>query len=291
MHIFHRPKSLFTAAVLSIWTLGASSTTMQSSPVVTPPSRDFISPGGATGVYHSSDNLLHMSVLYFPQDPQIYLISIHTELAGARKMQSIIKTSFWPTCVRPISNGVVLVAGKNRRTGATVIEVWTLSPPTLSAASTPSTPPTLNPGSIADINPVYSGNEAGKLLVRKAMPHRGVPGGAIIQFDDSRDLYALNTVTAAMTPIASPDATRAASLGCFHAPILSQKLAAGSGELVQGGYVYEFRVQGLPSGTPSTVHFLDSDKNGTIDELRTLSAQQWTAAGYANSSAWVQHDF
>jgi len=193
--------------------------------------------------------------------------------------------------VGPISNGVVLVAGKNRRTGATIIEVWTLNPPSLSPASAPGTPPTLIPGSVADINPVYSGNEAGKLVVRKAMRHRGVPGGAIIQFDDSRDIYALNTATAAMTPIASPDATRAASLGCLHAPPLSQADRAGSGELVKGGYVYEFGVSGLSRETPSILHFLDRVKNGTIEGVKTLSAQQWTAAGYANSSAWVQHDF
>jgi len=192
--------------------------------------------------------------------------------------------------VRPLSNGVVLVAGKNRRTGATIIEVWTLNPPTLSPASTPGAPPTLTPGSVADMNPVYSGNEAGKKLVRKAFSHRGVPGSALIQFDDSRDVYALNTVTSAMTPVASPDATRAASLGCFHAPLLSQADRTGSHELVQGGYVYEYRVSGLARDTPSILHLLDNDKNGTIDEVQSLSAQQWTAAGYSDAAMWVDND-
>ena len=59
------------------------------------------------------------------------------------------------------------------------------------------------------LNPVYSGNEAGKKLVRRAFSHQGVPGGAIVPFDDSRDIHALTTWIAARTPDASPDATRA----------------------------------------------------------------------------------
>jgi hypothetical protein len=258
---------------------------------VTPPSQDFLGSSVSVSVHKSADRLLHLTTLYIPQNPEVYLTSVYSPPSGAKKVGSTIKTSFWPTCVRPIANGMVLVAGKNRRSGATVIEVWTMNPPTLFPASTPGGQPTLVPGSIADINPVYSGNEAGKLLVRQALPHRGVPGGAIIQFDDSRDLYALNTASGVMTPIASPDATRAASQGCFHAPLLSQTTGGAAAELVQSGYVYEFRIRGAANNIPSRVQFFDSDKNGSIDAMHTLTIQEWTAAGYANSSAWVQHDF
>jgi len=263
---------------------------MQGGAAVQPPPKDMSGRIFGSSVFGSEDGLFQIRAIYDSQVPEIVINTGYRSPTGYRKHFSTIKTSFWPTCVRPISNGVVLVAGKNRRAGATIIEVWTLNPPSLSPASTPGTPPTLISGSVADINPVYSGNEAGKLLVRKAMPHRGVPGGAIIQFDDSRDVYALNTATAAMTPIASPDATRAASLGCLHASQLSQADRAGSRELVQGGYVYEFRVSGLSRDTPSILHFLDSDKNGTIEGVQTLSAQQWTAAGYANAAMWVNND-
>ena len=291
MNQYHLCFGLLTVATILLWGRPAPSTLQQNGSPVTPPSQDFKSRSSGNRVFRSADGLLHLTTSYIPHNPEVYLKSTYSPPSGAKKVESTIKTSFWPTCVRPIANGMVLVAGKNRRSGATVIEVWTMNPPTLFPASTPGGQPTLVPGSIADINPVYKGNEAGKLLVRKALPHRGVPGGAIIQFDDSRDLYALNTASGVMTPIASPDATRAASLGCFHAPLLSQTNRDAAGELVQGGYVYEFGIRGAANNIPSRVQFFDSDKNGSIDAMHTLTIQEWTAAGYANSSAWVQHDF
>lgn len=283
--------SPLAAATLALLALAVGAAAQQGSAQVTPPSQDFVGSAAGVKVYRSPDALLHMRAHYIPHNPEIQLTSIHSHPSGTKKIPAVIKTAFWPTSVRPIDNGLVLVCGKNRRNGATIIEVWTLHPPTLSAASTPGAPSTMIPGSIADINPVYSADEAGKRLVRRAIPQYGVSGGAIIQFDDSRDVYALNISTAVMTPVASPDATRALSLGCTHAPLLTQTGGAAASELVQGGYVYEFRVRESAGDAPSRLMFLDLDKNGTIDSLQTLTTNQWTAAGYADPSVWVARDF
>ena len=294
MKMYRRLTFGLTAASVFLWTLSASSSLQQGGSPVTPPSQDFIGPYNQP-VYESSDELLHMGVHYIPQNPEVHLISEYVSPAGLKKIPAVVKTSFWPTCARPIGNGVLLVAGKNRRTGATIIEVWTLNPPTLSPAETPGAPPTLKAGSVADINPVYSGNEAGKSLVRQAMRHRGVSNGVIIQFDDSRDLYTLNTDTAAMSPIASPDATRAANLGCWHTPLLSKNTDGGCRELVNGGYVYMFgvRVGCVPDddvNQPVCLMLFDNDKNGTLDAFQTLASDQWIAA-YGNPNTWVLEFF
>jgi hypothetical protein len=78
---------------------------------VTPPSQDFLGSSVSVSVHKSADRLLHLTTLYIPQNPEVYLTSVYSPPSGAKKVGSTIKTSFWPTCVRPIANGMVLVAG------------------------------------------------------------------------------------------------------------------------------------------------------------------------------------
>lgn len=264
-----------------------ASASVPQSPPVSPPSKEFASGVLGTPFYKSVDGLLRLRASFDSANPEVVIKSSYRSPAGYRKAWTTIKTAYWPTCVRELQNGVLLVAGKGRRYGNTVVEVWTFSPPAVPSVATVSQG--VVPGELTDVNPVYSGNDSGRQIVREALPVWGGAPRALLQFDDSRDVYSVDIESGAIAMIASPDPARAAPHQAAVVPLLSQTDRGFAGQLADGGYVYQFSIGRAAAGIPSRVLLRDMNQDGAIELTESLTTTQWTALGYDVAAVWVQH--
>lgn len=191
-------------------------------------------------------------------------------------------TSYYPTAAAVVGNTVV-VGGKGRG-DETIIEAWNYAWP---GPNPPGQSGTVDQPNLVSVIELYRGEQVGKLLVREILPYLGSASTpnpeVLVQFDDSRDIYALDLKTHAMSLEVSSSAAgtlqNVADLGKdFH--------WAWVGEHATEGYVYNF---GWFFGTTRTTHLVlrDTDKDGVVDDYLSLSPTEWDASAYADHSTYV----
>lgn len=192
---------------------------------------------------------------------------------------------YWPTSVVQIDSLKLAVAGKSRRSGNTIIEIWTFATPSVPAAQVPGQPPAITGGALETVEEVYSESTSGRELVQRMMP---LWGGAhtrlLVQFVDSKDVYSLDAVTGQVALVASP----VTKPGALKIALLTSVQACSAGELATGGFVYRFRIVPPPVNQPSNVLLRDADKDGVIEGFELLTAAEFEQRGYCEASAWIR---
>ena len=129
--------------------------------------------------------------------------------------------SFWPTEVACVGVDLIAVGGKNLRTGATVIEVWTLSPPAQTPAPVSEGPITIYPDLVVPVakSPLYDEAVAGRDMVCRMFQRHGTTNQMYAQFWDSRDVYSFDMVTSSYSLVFSANS----GAGVPHVPALSNE--------------------------------------------------------------------
>jgi hypothetical protein len=193
---------------------------------------------------------------------------------------------YWPTSLVQLDSLKLAVAGKSRRNGNTIIEVWTFATPTVSVVHTPGHESTIVGGSLETVEEVYNETTAGRALVQRMMPMWGsAHTRLLVQFVDSKDVYSLDAVTGQVALLASPTSKP----GAFQINLLSSVQACDAGELVTGGYVYRFRLIPPPAGgQPSNVLLRDVDKDGVIETFELITSSEFAQRGYEDGATWVR---
>lgn len=198
--------------------------------------------------------------------------------------------SFFPTDVVALSSTSILVAGKLRGT-ETVIEQWTLKWPKTMPLVDAST------GEVQVAEPreifrqeIFRGDIAGKRVVHKMCRMRHSSTAAMVQFDDSSDLYELDLNTGTFTTIAA--VTGIGAIGSVPG------LADGhqfiwTGDHAWWGYVYVFGTKGEPNDQddrPDTVVLCDLDRDGTLDTSLSIPVDAWGQSDFSNGLNYIALD-
>lgn len=195
-------------------------------------------------------------------------------------------TSYWPTCTAPFANGKFLVAGKSPRTGNTVLELWSVSPPTAPSASAIGPTAEFQPGGVSERVGLYDATAAGRDIVMRMQPMltpSAVPTHVLVQFFDSRDIFSFDVVQQTLVCVASP----IAHANCLTVPLLSQPLMSQSRRHVSEGYLYIYSHDDAPASETSIAILRDTNMDAVIDGVSTYSLAQYQAAGYSSQSAWI----
>lgn len=200
--------------------------------------------------------------------------------------------SFWPTAVVGIGENRVAVAGRSRF--ATILEIWDFGAFSYPAPVFPigGGPPAIEPlrVPIARKTQVLSTTESGKnmvsLLLWNPVVADGYTNSFLLQFDDSKQLFAAN-----LTPqldleldlVASPTATSDPTV--FVQPALD-------GRFPNFGFTADNQTFGIVHnlrkaiGGTSIVVVIDSDRDGAIDLVRALSDSEWASEGWGQASSY-----
>lgn len=156
---------------------------------------------------------------------------------------------FWPTCVTPIGGMKVAVAGK-QRSGETVIEVWTLSPP-LKGYSPEG--PVLTPQPVQEKATILEEAVPERDMVLGIFPNLEDPDRFFVQYYSSRDLYDLTWN--AETP------TQAIVWSSTQLPWLAEDWdSVHWGKHSEHGNVVIFMADGF-----TELYLIDSDCDGVLD--------------------------
>ncbi len=221
---------------------------------------------------------IEWAVTYSPGGPSDPHLSVQTEA-----------TRFWPTEVSGAGPGKLAVAGKDARTGNTVIEIWEFTLPS------PFPAPYVDPASGETVYPqihipvtsrkvVFDEQTAGKSLVWALFSHHALKDHLLVQFWDSRDLYTLDIETGSLTLLLSPSPNQ----GVPQEPNLANDYVdRWSANHTTHGYVYFFSPKGNKG--LDLLALFDRDRDGQIEEHRTLSRQEFKQLGLADGSAYVQY--
>lgn len=238
--------------------------------------------------FENADTHMTMRVVYNTQSPKISIVANDLDDEGRTGRASrTYAVRYWPTAVCEVDSGVLLVAGKSRRNGCALIDIWRFASPVFS--KTPASGPvTLECGALTDIDEVYTDPKSEHELVRKAVRQFGPHPAALVQFADSRDVYSIAPTTGELTLVASPSETTSRSGQAFHAPLLATTDFADSGEQAQAGYIYGFSLSTPPASGPSRVVLRDADEDGRIETVEVLSEAEWTARGWNDAKTWVR---
>lgn len=221
---------------------------------------------------------IEWAVSYSPGAPTDPHLSVQNE-----------STRFWPTEVSGAGPGKLAVAGKDMRTGNTVIEVWEFTLPN------PFPAPYIDPASGQTVYPdinvpitsrkvVFDEQTSGKNLVWAMFPHHATNNHLLVQFWDSRDLYTLDLQNGALTLVLSPTQNQ----GVPQEPSLANDYVdRWSARHATQGYVYFLSPKG--NKALDLLVLFDLDLDGQIDEHRTLTRQEFKQLGLADGSAYVQY--
>lgn len=201
---------------------------------------------------------------------------------------------YHPTVTSALGDDRVVVAGANAL-GETIIEVWSLEWP--AAMPSPYIDPLSGLDSVAVARPelssvdlLYSDDIPGMQHVRAivGMKSDQVPGftGVLVQFDDSRDVYAFSLdANAPPVLVASPNSGAGALLVIPELSQLDYDVFGGS-SAPPHGYVYLLGV-GRTTGE-TLVALIDGDKNGVIDSSTLINASQWESQGWSNANNMLE---
>jgi hypothetical protein len=178
--------------------------------------------------------------------------------------------SFWPTAAARIDvDGLhLLVAGKRPSNSRTVIELWTLDLVSL---------PDENTDATVAKSTVYDANQQGKRVVRFMDPMPGTAQHAILQFDDSRDLYSLDASTGVFQVIYTVQ--QVPKLG------LDSLSRLWTAEHPTAGFVYGIEDDASVSDDGGVLLY-DSDKDGDLDSWEDLEPADWDEK--VGNVPWVQ---
>jgi len=234
--------------------------------------------------FPSSD--LRGEAVYHMAERQVAITWIVTYTPGApsdphRSLQSE-PTGYWPTEVCGAGPGRLAVAGKDPRTGHTIVEVWTFTPPDpLPASSTdPASGQVVYPTirlPILSREVVLDGSTKGRGLVRAMFPNHVVRDELLVLFQDSRDLYALDTETGSLALVLSSTPGG----GAPHEPALaSDYVNRWSARHAIQGDCYFLSPEG-DRGLDLLALF-DHDLDGVIEEHRTLTREEFRSLGLAD---------
>lgn len=230
--------------------------------------------------YHMAERQVTIvwRVTYTPGAPTDPHLSVQTESA-----------SYWLTEVSGAGPGRLAVAGKDPRTGHTVVELWTFTPPDRLPA------PSIEPASGQTVYPsirvpittrrvVLDASEKGRDLVRVLFPNHVVERELLVQFWDSRDLYALDVETGALTLLLS--ATPGG--GAPHEPALANDyVKRWSARHAAQGDCYFLSPEG--DGSLDLLALFDHDLDGGIDEHRTLTREEFRQLGLADGLQYERY--
>ena len=152
-------------------------------------------------------------------------------------------------------------------------------------------PPRIVAGVRETVDRIYQQAVSGKTLAQGIMRLRGAASNTVlIQYNDSRDLYALELATGAQTLVAS------VAGGGLLEPRLADKNWNDftSRRHVSDGFVYVLRETGDlseelvdPLADLYALMFFDDDMDGTIDNSVGLTRNAWRQAGYRNTNNWL----
>ncbi|MDF1799606.1 MAG: hypothetical protein P1V81_10550 [Planctomycetota bacterium] len=198
---------------------------------------------------------------HLPQSPSI---------AGKTQVNRKYTTSFWPTAIA--GSGLELFVAGRDFSGDTIIERWTFEAPT--------SPPT-QAVALRRHEPVrlYADDVAGRRDVIELAVMVGLPSDLLAQFDDSRELWKLNTPSGAWTKLASPTD---GSVLVVPELLSDWPLFHVRRHASEGG----FYTLGHPWNDVS-ITMVDGDLDGVLDECRVLSTEQWHAAGYDDAASYL----
>lgn len=203
--------------------------------------------------------------------------------------------SFWPTAAVGLGQGRIAVAGRGALN--TIIEIWTLGSVVIPQPVYPigGGPPQFGELNVPVVRRslVYEGATAGKetvaVLLWNPVTAAGFLESMLVQFDDSKKFYALD-VTTTMEPTFTLVAEPSNSGGgpsVIVAPVLDARFDDLHVTANHGTHGIAHKL-GSPVGDPSQfVVLIDTDRNGTLDLVRTLTAQQWDSESWGDATAYI----
>ncbi|MBL8856967.1 MAG: hypothetical protein JNL28_00465 [Planctomycetes bacterium] len=218
---------------------------------------------------------------------------------GPKPEQSSVQVesvTFWPTAAISAGTSRALIAGK-RRSGNTVIELWTFAKPIVHRGTLNASGEWVYPEMHIDITSrktILEEDTAGRRVVSAMFFNPAPASGAEVSlfalFDDSRDLCRLDFATSGSVSVqrlyakvSGSGVPEIQSLACDYD-------SYWSGNHTQHGYVYVLR-SGLNEGRncPLLV-LLDRNRDGTIDSDGVLlpDGPTWTSSGLADAVQYLE---
>jgi hypothetical protein len=231
---------------------------------------------------------LHGSVRIQSREQQVEVVWRHSPTGSflhenVRSVETQRRsTNYWPTSAEVIVANKIAVAGKERGTGYTRIEVWTLTAPSFEV---PSAGPGLQPQPdlVADVQLVYRAAIPGRDTVSAMVHVRGKPSSLFVQFYDSRDLYELDWSTPARPISLVLERSSEPGLGVDGYNYIM------AGDHKTQGFVYVFmEVDCVP--TIEGLVLCDSDRDGDIDTHAVMRLATYHALGLAKRDQWRELD-
>lgn len=188
-------------------------------------------------------------------------------------------TAFWPTEVCGFGVDKVCVAGKTV-TGKTRIQLWTLDSsgdlgePYTNSSGVIKYPETFLPV-LSKVN-LYDAWQPGRQLVRTMFQNYGTPGKLFVQFDDSRDLWQLDTSSGVMVTV----------LTTGQQPLLERDFSDRWSAHHTQGFMYAWDWRG------EILLLFDQDLDGVLDPAATrhLTGDQWYAGpvDFSDASGYLE---
>lgn len=206
----------------------------------------------------------------------------------AREVTSI-SLSYWPTAARYLGGGKIAVAGKSSVNGLPIIEVWTLTQPSVVSVGSP---PAyfLRAGRLTDRRLAFvSPPSSGLGLVRALWRNRGLDGERVFALSfENRDIYSIDLASGTASLAMADDQP----VGPAPAePMLQPFWNSYSGPYRHAthGDLYGLTNEGDVVSSGSEVHTLylvDANKDGVLDSSLEVSADQEEALGLHDASLW-----
>lgn len=193
--------------------------------------------------------------------------------------------SFYPTDVDILGENVMIVGGKGNTDNA-IVEMLYFRWPTGVTSAAPGAPVVLpsHTGSVRSLEV----DTVGKRGVRFVL---GILGNqpafhSLVQFEDSRDLYSLNLFDGSHSLVASAS-TSAGSVG-FVPELNDDHLQCWKADHITYGYVYVFGFwDNDEPGDPSTLVFVDSDRDGSPEIHMLIAPGDWATHDLGDESQYI----
>ncbi len=230
------------------------------------PPPEALSGAGKRGVsFHTTYQGLVAAASYRMRGKEVE-ITWFREFGGespARALQ-VEPLSFWPTEVCAFGPNRICVSGKTVA-GKTRIELWEFSASEVfddaqrdARTGNGSYPKTHVP--VATRRELYEASAPGRMLVRSMFRNHGRPEALLVQFDDSKDLCALDITTGAVTTV----------LSSLDEPRLSADYRdRWSFDHLDRGYLYLLCTNHNANGVPEALILVDANRDGVLEPSAT----------------------
>jgi hypothetical protein len=256
---------------------------------ITPPSAEF--QGLPLGVPFNrlqvtSTDVLVMRAGYSIRDRRIELSTRYSSSALPDGIESDHSEAvrYWPTCIGVIDNTTLCVAGKGPRTGNTILELWHFGQP---VADLQASHPIVVPGKLESIDTIYDADVAGRRYAQRIEPilrGSGSPISALVQYNDSHELYQVSLLDGSQVKIVSATA----QAGMIQCPFVPDISFIESGNFKNSKYVYLLTANETMTAPLRIMALYDNDKDGTIDSSAVLTLQDFMNLGYNDGANWIK---